>query len=144
MTGLAAAARKHLGARYVARGYQPGLGLCCYGLVRAACAELGHELPDWKVARRLLRLSQEEIEERLPLRLVPGIRENAIALMSNGGGPPNSRALHLAIVGRRRQRLTMIHTSSHLGRVVEEPLLATAYQSSTTFWTLSASWASCS
>jgi lipoprotein Spr len=122
-TGLHIAARRHLGVPFKHRGRDPQKGIDCVGLAVLAAIECGWTVQDLPVYGRLPKDGQLEAQLAANAtrictnptldQLQPG---DLVAIRFS----PRDAVRHVGIVGDHPHGLSLIHTDSHIGRVVEQ------------------------
>lgn len=118
MIRLDIAARNYLGVKFLHQGRNPAVGIDCIGLAQLAARDCGIQTPDWTDYGR--NPSRGLLEQRL--KSVLGNRVNELAPGCIVSIDFKGETRHVAIVGEHQHGLSLIHTSSSVGRVVEHAL----------------------
>lgn len=115
------AARQYLGVPFLHQGRNPAVGIDCVGLGQLACRDFGVATPDWTDYGR--NPANGILEKRLRALFgepVCCVSPGCIVSIDFAG-----QTRHVAIVGEHPHALSLIHTSSSVGRVVEHSLTDT-------------------
>jgi cell wall-associated NlpC family hydrolase len=118
MPRLDEAARRYLGVPFKHQGRDPAVGIDCVGLGQLACRDCGVAVPDWTDYARHPHAGL--LESRLRAVFGPphsDMQPGDIVAMRFAGDRGPVR--HVGIVGEHPHGLSLIHTDSRLGRVVE-------------------------
>lgn len=115
------AARKYLSVPFLHQGRNPAVGIDCVGLGQLAALDCGLSLPDWtdygrNPANGLLEARLRAIFGEPICCVSPGC---VVSIDFRG------QTRHVAIVGEHPHGLSLIHTASNVGRVVEHALTDT-------------------
>lgn len=117
---LDVAARRYLGVPFLHQGRNPAIGIDCVGLLVLAARDCGlNDLAAHDLTSYARNPAKGELERRLRAALSPvsePIPGDVVSISYHG------QTRHVAIVGERNGRLTLIHTASNVGRVVEHGL----------------------
>lgn len=138
-TGLHIAARRYIGVPFRHLGRNPARALDCVGLGVVAAREMGWEVEDLGnyskdpangVLEAMLERNCGAPVAREPVQLSDMQPGDVVAIHFDGqrvskGLPSKWPVRHVGIVGIHEGRLTLIHTDSHIGRVVEQSIDAT-------------------
>lgn len=118
---LDVAARAYLGTPFLHQGRDPAVGIDCVGLVACAVRDCGlSELLPHDFTGYARNPGRGELERRLRVAFGESAPEpcpgDVVSIDFKG------QTRHVAIVGQDGSRLTLIHTASNVGRVVEHGL----------------------
>lgn len=116
------AARKYIGVPFRHQGRNPDIGIDCVGFLVVSAIACGlHNLVAHDFTGYARNPAHGALESRLraafgsPISSSP-IPGDVVSISYHG------QTRHVAIVGERNGRLTLIHTASNVGRVVEHGL----------------------